>query len=147
MMLKFMSGSLPVPLSSWAELLSFIHISKSHSVHHTQVHQTFNPDVCACVCVQKVNIPSCSLEVSLSRRGGSSLPPWVSFISCCCVLWDCSCWAQDLHLQDSSSDCHSSIFQVVSVGPLDVSRCHCHVPCPWRLWAGYCRPGRRTSCL
>lgn len=118
-----------------AVLLSFIYISQSLQFI---THQTFHP-----VCVSMVNVPSCSLEVSLSRRRRSSLPSSVLFIWS--PLW------KDLHpqacLKDSSSDRLSFRFQVVSFGSPDVWRCRCHVPCPWRPWAGCCRPGRRTSCL
>lgn len=65
------------PLSQWADLLPFIYISQSQSVHHARVHPTFHPDVSVC----EVNVLSRSLEASLSRWGGSSLPP-SSLLSC-----------------------------------------------------------------
>lgn len=59
------------PLSLYTDQLSFIYISQS--VHHTWLHQTFHP---VCMCIWRVNLPSCWLEVSLGGRGGSS------FLSC-----------------------------------------------------------------
>lgn len=100
--------------------------------------------VCVCVC----------RGVTLSRRGWSSLPSYVPVILSRCVLEDCPCWAQDLHLAGlfgdfSSPDRHRPSSDSTSC-PSDlykVSRCRCLVPCPWHPWVGCCRPGRRTSCL
>lgn len=101
---------------------------------------------CLCVSLWKVNVLSCSLEASLCRRGGSSLPLFVPFIL--------SCWVVEDPGPPPAGLFKGFLFRLLhfhrpggSVWPPDILRWRCHVPCPWRPSAGCCRPGRRTSYL